>query len=312
MAKVWDTMMSALVGSNPQAFLDLVLPGSSFRKHHRNKLGISERQPDAIIQAWHPIDKEFLFNPEFQTSKEKHIPERLLLYNILLRWEFEHVLPVRSEVIYLTKNEQIEQPPLCWPTLGKHNGEESIFDYGNTEMWKKLPEDLISLEHMELLPLLPLTQGGMQREVVEYMFALLPGEQYRQLAMMGFLFAALAFRRARHYSDQEWLERRFSHMHEILRESPAYQWILDEGIEEGIQRGIQQGVQQGREEGILAMQQAAINMVIARFAELESLARARITVVSNLERLQHLIIDLSITHSQEEMERVLLSLDSDA
>src|SRR5437588_8624561 len=124
-AKVWDTMMSALVGSNPQAFLDLVLPGSSFMKHHRNKLGISERQPDAIIQAWHPIDKEFLFNPEFQTYKEGYIPERLLLYNVLLRWQYK--LPVRSEVIYLTRNEQIEQPPFCWPTPGKRTKEQSQF-----------------------------------------------------------------------------------------------------------------------------------------------------------------------------------------
>ena len=60
------------------------------------------------------------------------------------------------------------------------------------------------------------------------------------------------------------------------------------------------------------MQQAAIDMVIARFPELESLARPQITAVSNLERLQHLIIDLSISHNQEEMERVLLSLDTDA
>jgi flagellar biosynthesis/type III secretory pathway protein FliH len=90
-------------------------------------------------------------------------------------------------------------------------------------------------------------------------------------------------------------------MHEILRESPAYQWILDEGIEEGIQRGMQQG-----------MQQAVINMVVAHFPELEPLAKTRITAVSNLERLQHLIMDLSISHSQEEMERVLLSLDPDA
>ena len=89
-------------------------------------------------------------------------------------------------------------------------------------------------------------------------------------------------------------------MHDILRESPAYQWILNEGIEEGIQQGY------------TGMQQAVINMVVARFPELESLARAQITAVSNLERLQHLIIDLSISHSQEEMERVLLSLDADA
>ena len=89
-------------------------------------------------------------------------------------------------------------------------------------------------------------------------------------------------------------------MHDILRESPAYQWILDEGIEEGIQKGIQRGAQ--------AMQQAAIHMVIAHFADLEELARTKIIALGDLERLQHLIIDLSISHSQEEMEQVLHSL----
>jgi len=279
--KKWDTMMSALVGSNPQAFLDLVLPGSRFIQHHRNKLAISERQPDAIIEAWHPIDKQFLFNPEFQTYKENYIPERLLLYNVLLRWQYK--LPVRSEVIYLTRNEQIEQPPFCWPTPGKRTKEQSQFDYGNTAMWKKSPEDLLDLKHMELIPLLPLTDGGMEREVVEYMFARLVGKQYRQLATMGFLFATLAFRRAKRKDDQEWLESRFKYMHDILRESPAYQWILEEGREEGIQLGMQRGIQQGMQRGVQAMQQAAINVVIARFAELESLASARITALDNLE-----------------------------
>jgi predicted transposase YdaD len=187
---------------------------------------------------------------------------------------------------------------------GEPNKDRVRFEYGNTAMWKKSPEDLLGLKHMELLPLLPLTRGGTKREIVEYMFAHLAGEQYHQLATMGFLFATLAFRQAKCQSDQEWLERRFKHMHDILRESPAYQWILEEGREEGIQQGMQQGIQ--------AMQQAAINVVAARFAELESLARARITAVSNLERLQHLIIDLSISHSQEEMERVLRSFDADA
>lgn len=145
---------------------------------------------------------------------------------------------------------------------------------------------------MELLPLLPLTQGGNEREVVELMFARLAGEQFRQLATMGFLFAALAFHRSKRYSDQEWLESRYKHMHDILRESPAYQWILNEG----------------RAEGIQAMQQTAIRMVLVHFADLEELARAKITALNDLARLQQLIIDLSISHSQEEMKRVLRSL----
>jgi predicted transposase YdaD len=182
---------------------------------------------------------------------------------------------------------------------GEPNKDGVRFEYGNTAMWEKSLEDLLGLKHMELLPMLPLTRGGAKREIVEYMFAHLAGEQYRQLATMGFLFATLAFRQAKRQSDQEWLESRFEHMHDILRESPAYQWILDEGREEG------------KKEGIQAMQQAAINVVTARFAELEALARTRITAVSNLEHLQHLIIDLSISHSQEEMERVLHSFNTD-
>ncbi len=52
--------------------------------------------------------------------------------------------------------------------------------------------------------------------------------------------------------------------------------------------------------------------LVARFAELESLASARITALDNLERLQHLIIDLSIARSPEEMKRVLLDINANA
>ncbi|HEX3640821.1 MAG TPA: hypothetical protein VHV10_05985, partial [Ktedonobacteraceae bacterium] len=64
-------------------------------------------------------------------------------------------------------------------------------------------------------------------------------------------------------------------------------------------------LQQGSQKG---MQQAAISIVVARFPDLEMLAQAKILALDNLECLQHLIIDLSISHSQEEMERVLRSL----
>jgi len=56
-------------------------------------------------------------------------------------------------------------------------------------------------------------------------------------------------------------------------------------------------------------QQAAIDVVVARFPDLETLARTKITAIDDLERLQHLIIDLSISHTREQMEQVLLSLD---
>jgi len=85
-------------------------------------------------------------------------------------------------------------------------------------------------------------------------------------------------------------------MHDILEESWAYQEIMG----------------RGELRGILAMQQTAINIVIRFFADLEELAKTKITAIDDLERLQQLILDLTISHTREQMERVLLSLSTDA
>lgn len=300
MEKVWDNSLSTLINSNPQALLDLVLPGAICNYHHKTKLSGTQRQPDAVLDVQR-YGERFIVNPEIQSYQDTKMADRLLLYHVLL-WS-EYKCPVRSYVIVLLKRAKMAPSPLLWTQPGEPPGlktERIRFSYETIEMWEKHPEDLLYLKHVELLPLLPLTQGGATREIVVVMFDRLAGEQYHEFALIGFTFAAIMFRTLKQDSDLEWLEKRFRHMHDILRESPVYEWILDEGREEGIQQGVQ------------AMQQAAINMVIARFAELESLARVRISALRDLERLQHLIIDLSISHSPEEMKRVLLAINADA
>lgn len=93
-------------------------------------------------------------------------------------------------------------------------------------------------------------------------------------------------------------------MQEILEGSWAYQ----EMVQKGWIQGHEEGRQEGRQEGF---QQAAINIVVARFAPLESLASTKITAINDLRRLHQLIIDLSISRDQEEVRQVLLSLDGD-
>lgn len=86
-------------------------------------------------------------------------------------------------------------------------------------------------------------------------------------------------------------------MHDILEES----WVYQEMVQKGLAQGI--------EKGVLAMQQAAIDLTKASFADLEALAKAKITAIKDLNRLQHLIVDLGISHTREQMECVRLSLD---
>jgi len=86
-------------------------------------------------------------------------------------------------------------------------------------------------------------------------------------------------------------------MLELLRQEPLYSEILQEGEQRGVQKG---------------MQQAVITMVVAHFPQLEPLAKKMVAAVNSLERLQLLIVELSLARSEEETERILLSLGEDA
>jgi flagellar biosynthesis/type III secretory pathway protein FliH len=146
------------------------------------------------------------------------------------------------------------------------------------------------------LPLLPLTQGGKNRAVVEETIAHLQATGHQDLLPLSYVFAALVFTKT---ADKLWLKERFEKMHDILEESWAYQEMIGKGLLQGLQQGRQQGYQQ-----------AAIDVIVARFPDLETLAKTKITAINDFERLQQLILDLSISHTREQMEQVLLSLDA--
>jgi len=78
-------------------------------------------------------------------------------------------------------------------------------------------------------------------------------------------------------------------------------WVYQETIEKGREEGRQQ-----------ALQQAAIGIVAARFPEIEQLAREIIETISDPNRLQTLIVELSGVSSQEYAKELLLSLISAA
>jgi hypothetical protein len=80
---VWDNSFSTLVSLNPQAFLDLVLPGARFIRLLRTKLKETQRQPDApmLVLGW---GSTFICNVECQAYEDREMAERMLLYEVLL------------------------------------------------------------------------------------------------------------------------------------------------------------------------------------------------------------------------------------
>lgn len=95
--------------------------------------------------------------------------------------------------------------------------------------------------------------------------------------------------------SKQWLKERFNKVLEIIQESWTYQETLQKGREEGRQQGIQ------------TAQQIAISIVARRFPELELLAKAIIPLISDLNQLQTLAVELSIASSQEDAKRLLFS-----
>jgi hypothetical protein len=118
--KVWDNSLSTLINRHPQAFLDLLLPGAMCLQSHRTKLSGTQRQPDAVLEVERYCET-FIFNPEFQSSQDTAMAERLLLYHVLLCNEHKP-LPVRSCVLALLKRAKVDRSPLLWMQPGESSG----------------------------------------------------------------------------------------------------------------------------------------------------------------------------------------------
>jgi len=280
--------MKMLVRANPQALVSLLLPGAKFQGEQDKELKARTVEADLLYNViWR--GRKIILHVEFQVEADKNMARRVWKYNVLT--DYLTGCPVYSVVIYLVKRGTIVESRY----QDEIAGQRRLLDFQSIKLWE-VPAKTLQQKGLEgLLPLLPLTQGGKSREVVEETIVQLQATGHQDLLPLSYAFAALAFTKA---ADKLWLKERFDKMHDILEESWAYQEIMGKGREEGHKEGHQQGYQQ-----------AAIDVVVARFPDLETLAKTKITAIDDMQRLQHLIIDLSISSTREQMEQVLLSLD---
>lgn len=227
-----------------------------------------------------------LLHIEFQTYNDLEMAERLLRYNVLARTEYK--LPVVSCVIYLLRDGKVPSSQLIWDSpIGR---DVIHFFFESIELGELAPDELLAMEQPGLLPLLPLTRGGTKKEVTEQMFARLQDSEQVDLLAIGSTLASLVFKREPS-SDLEWLHRRLREMHDVLRESPYYQEILQEGREEG--------KLEGQRELLLALVQA-------RFPEMARLTKKLVTVIDDPASLQDVTIKISMAQTDKEVQQYLL------
>jgi len=300
MAKIWhpwDTLMKLLMRKEAQALASLALPRVQVGKALDKELKVKGIEGDLFFDAI-LNGLTIILHFEFQKKKDKEMNRRMWEYNATM--DILEGKPVYSILVYFVEEGNMVESPYVREIPGAGTGHHFVFQV--IKLWEILPEVLKQPGFEALLPLLPLTKGGKNRETVDDMVTELVARNRSDLLELGRNFAGLIFTDE---VDKQWLKERFSKVQDILEES----WVYQETLQKGIEQGIEQGLEKGREEGRqLALQQTAISIAAARFPELERLARLIIAAISDLNRLQVLIVELSMSSSQEHAKELLLSL----
>ncbi len=93
----------------------------------------------------------------------------------------------------------------------------------------------------------------------------------------------------------------------ILRESPWYNQILEEGLQQGRQQGLQRGLEQGRQQGL---QESILQVLRARFGlsrQREKPLADQLETIDDLDTLRdlfnHALLDVTLTDFSTQLER---------
>jgi len=323
MDKPYDSGAKRLLALCAQDFFDWLLAGARFTGTSSEQFQSVTIQADAMQEAWlhdHPI----MVHVEMQSGPDPDMAQRLLEYHVLAYRRYQR--PVTSYVLYLRKGGALPEPPLI---RTMPNGQEILrFHYQVIALWDLEHEALLGLGLRGLYPLVPFTRGGNRREVVEEIIRrLLPGHDTitKELLAVTGLFASLAFSRQ---EDQEWLRRTMLMLDDMLRETPLYQYILQQGLQEGREKGLAQGREEGREEGrrtgreegyekerqerLASLRQKLLTLVHVRYPRLESLARVQAVEHDDPEMLEEVLLKVALAQNAKEAERHLLAQNDHA
>jgi predicted transposase YdaD len=302
----FDNATKRLLREKPQHFVSWLVPEGIFKTNLSVELKSRNIYADGLF-AITVNELPALLHTEFQTGKDGLMGERLLEYSVLASSE-NNWLPVYTYVIYLRRDGDVPKSPLIRKLP---SGEEvHRFYYQVIEVAKISAKQLLQRGLLGLLPLLPLTDGGTQPEVMEEAVSTLVEAREIELLALAYTFGGLV---SGNRAYDEWFERSFAMLEDIMEESWTYQEIVKKGMQKGLDLGLQQGLKKGREEErqqrILEQHQTLLSFVQVRFPELVSLAKQQTTPINDPEVLHNLIVKLFGVQTADEARQTLMEAE---
>jgi predicted transposase YdaD len=319
---IYDYAMKVIVDANPEAIVQFVLrqwytaqgfafPDDGFKvlEQLSTEFQGREAEADGLLLVELADGQQIMVHIEFQSKYDKYMPDRLLDY--CLRARRKHgSLPIITCVIYLRSDRPVEEPPWRWSVTEQYHN--LTFDYVCIKLWEIPREDVLALQQPVLLPLALLAKGEVNRIIVKKMFEELRTNKLNDLMLPGQIIAGWLLKE----SDLEWLKKEYAKMASIFEDSPVIGWIKEDAREKGYEKGREKGREEVREEvhqqTLQKFRQLVLALLAERFPELVHLAKKQVSSVEDQDRLQHLILQISVTQDFAEMVKLLSALDEDA
>jgi predicted transposase YdaD len=295
MAGVWDSIMKRLVKTYAQHFTNWLVAEATFVRTLNVELQSQHLFADALMEIVSYGEPSLLLI-EFQSYRDPEMGRRLMEYSLLASREYNHCA-VYPYVVYLRKAGEVAGSPYI---RIQPDGQEAYrFYYRVIQLWEMPAEVFLRHGWPGLLPLVILTKGGKQPEVINEMIEQLVEAQEYDLLAVARLMGGLVFKEGSDESD--WFKGRFHMFQDILRESWVYKEIGQEFLE--------QGREEERQEELQRQRQTVLSFVQRHFSELISLAKQQTDRITEPEVLQTVILRLLAAQTVEEARQILLNLD---
>lgn len=201
------------------------------------------RESDAILRVYSPVHGGFLVLNEIQLRPDRDIASRVAAYAALAHEHYR--VPVYPVVVNIL-------PPAAGVPLStrfeyEFMGLVARQDFRLINLWEVPAELALQQPLLPLLPFVPILHGGGDIATVERALSLLRHTpELSQLETLLAFFASFVL-------ETELVHRIMRWDMTVLRESPWYQEILQEGLDIGMEKGREEGQKQGLLQAVLGM-----------------------------------------------------------
>lgn len=231
-SKPFDATTKDIVEAGPLDWLRLLgLPGAGAEVIDAD-LATVTAEADRVLSVQHR--KPYLAHIEFQSARDERMAERMLRYNVLLR--YRHDVPVRSAVFLLRR--EADGGDLSGEFRYYDTEDESYleFRYRVVRVWELNPEEMLASGGVATLPLAPLA-GVPARQLPDIVRRMqeriteegVPRDMERKLWSATYILLGLSHPAA-------FISELLRGVRQ-MRESSTYQAILAEGRAEGEVQG---------------------------------------------------------------------------